>query len=106
MAAEIVLVEADARLPLVGQGAAEGDAEQPVLDALARVGVEFAFEPGRLRATATAKTVAPTGVEMEALAAVSVALLTVYDMCKAVDRAMEIGGVLLVSKTKSPTPPA
>ena len=68
---------------------------------LARVGVEFTFEPCRLRATATVKTVAPTGVEMEALAAVAVALLTVYDMCKAVDPAMEIGGVHLVSKTKS-----
>jgi cyclic pyranopterin phosphate synthase len=71
---------------------------------LARVGVDFAFEAGRLRATATAKTVAPTGVEREALAAVAVALLTVYDMCKAADPSMEIGGIHLVSKTKSPAP--
>ena len=42
----------------------------------------------------------PTGVEMEALTAVSVALLTVYDMCKAVDRSMEIGGVTLLEKRK------
>lgn len=41
-----------------------------------------------------------TGVEMEALVAVSVALLTVYDMCKAVDKKMEIGGIVLVEKTK------
>ncbi len=41
-----------------------------------------------------------TGVEMEALVAVSVALLTVYDMCKAVDKAMEIGEIVLVEKTK------
>jgi cyclic pyranopterin monophosphate synthase len=53
--------------------------------------------PG-LRATATVTVDAKTGVEMEALAAVSCALLTVYDMCKARDRAMEIGGVRLLSK--------
>jgi cyclic pyranopterin phosphate synthase len=41
-----------------------------------------------------------TGVEMEALVAVSVALLTVYDMCKAVDKSMEIGEIVLVEKTK------
>jgi cyclic pyranopterin phosphate synthase len=48
---------------------------------------------------AAAKTVGRTGVEMEALTAVSVALLTVYDMVKAADRAMEIQGVHLVEKT-------
>jgi cyclic pyranopterin phosphate synthase len=47
---------------------------------------------------ARARTVGRTGVEMEALTAVSVAALTVYDMCKAVDRAMEIGGVRLLAK--------
>jgi cyclic pyranopterin phosphate synthase len=49
---------------------------------------------------ATARTIGPTGVEMEALTAVSVAALTIYDMVKAVDKAMVIGGVRLVKKTK------
>ena len=47
---------------------------------------------------ATAETVGPTGVEMEALTAVQVALLTIYDMCKAVDRGMTINGVQLLEK--------
>ena len=55
--------------------------------------------PG-VRVRATAKVTARTGVEMEALTAVSVTLLTVYDMVKAVDRTMVIGNVRLVSKTK------
>lgn len=54
--------------------------------------------PG-LRVQATAKLTGKTGVEMEALTAVSVACLTVYDMAKAVDKAMEIGGVRLLEKT-------
>jgi cyclic pyranopterin phosphate synthase len=49
---------------------------------------------------ATARTIGPTGVEMEALTAVSVAALTIYDMVKAIDKAMVIGGVRLVKKTK------
>ncbi len=49
---------------------------------------------------AQVKSVGQTGVEMEALTAVSVALLTVYDMCKAVDKEMVIGGVKLLEKTK------
>jgi len=48
----------------------------------------------------TARTVAQTGVEMEALTGVVVALLTIYDMCKAVDRKMQIADVRLVKKTK------
>jgi cyclic pyranopterin monophosphate synthase len=55
--------------------------------------------PARIRIEATAKTVGPTGVEMEAMAAVAVAALTVYDMCKAVDRAMTIDRVRLVRKS-------
>ena len=47
-----------------------------------------------------ARTTAPTGVEMEALTAVSVAALTIYDMVKAVDKAMVIGDIRLVKKTK------
>jgi cyclic pyranopterin phosphate synthase len=48
----------------------------------------------------TAQTTAQTGVEMEALVGVSIALLTIYDMCKGVDRKMQIFGVRLISKTK------
>src|SRR5882762_3830688 len=51
--------------------------------------------------TCTARTVAQTGVEMEALTGVAIALLTIYDMCKAVDKKMEIAGVRLIKKTKS-----
>lgn len=49
--------------------------------------------------TATAKTNGPTGVEMEAMTAASVAALTIYDMCKAVDRGMSFGGICLLSKS-------
>ncbi|MCB5204108.1 cyclic pyranopterin monophosphate synthase MoaC [Neorhizobium sp. T786] len=54
--------------------------------------------PG-LRVTATAKLTGRTGVEMEALTAVSVACLTIYDMAKAADKGMEIGGIQLIEKT-------
>jgi cyclic pyranopterin monophosphate synthase len=50
----------------------------------------------------TARTVAQTGVEMEALTGVAVALLTIYDMCKAVDKEMQISNVRLIDKTKRP----
>jgi cyclic pyranopterin phosphate synthase len=50
--------------------------------------------------TCTARTVAQTGVEMEALTGVSIALLTIYDMCKAVDKKMQIADVRLIRKTK------
>jgi cyclic pyranopterin phosphate synthase len=56
-------------------------------------------EPPSVEITATAKVSAQTGVEMEALTAVSVAALTVYDMCKAVDKEMVITGVRLLKKT-------
>ena len=56
-------------------------------------------EPARLRVEATATITAKTGVEMEALSAVTVAALTVYDMCKAVDKQIRIDGVRLLSKT-------
>ena len=55
---------------------------------------------------AVARCVGRTGVEMEALTAVSVAALTVYDMCKAVDKGMRIGGIELVEKTKEAVPGA
>src|SRR6266705_748538 len=51
--------------------------------------------------TCTARTVAQTGVEMEALTGVAVALLTIYDMCKAIDKKMQISDVRLIRKTKS-----
>jgi cyclic pyranopterin monophosphate synthase len=54
----------------------------------------------RIVISASAKITAPTGVEMEALTAVTVAALTIYDMCKAVDKTMRITDVKLVSKTK------
>ena len=69
--------------------------------ALTRVALEFSLQegtPARVICTATAETVGPTGVEMEALTAVQVALLTVYDMCKAVDRGMTITEVRLLEK--------
>ena len=55
----------------------------------------------RIVITASAKIAAQTGVEMEALTAVSVAALTIYDMCKAVDKAMRITNIRLLSKTKN-----
>ncbi len=58
-----------------------------------------AAEPVRLRIKAIARITAKTGVEMEALTAVSVAALTIYDMCKAIDKAMTIDGIRLVQKT-------
>ncbi len=69
--------------------------------ALDHVGVEFELdEPGsRVRVSARAITRGPTGVEMEALTAVAVASLTVYDMLKAVDRGMTIDGVRLTLKS-------
>ena len=67
---------------------------------LTRVAVEFEVlsADNAVVCTATAETVGQTGVEMEALTAVQVALLTIYDMCKAVDRGMTINGVTLLEK--------
>ncbi|MBE7520513.1 MAG: cyclic pyranopterin monophosphate synthase MoaC [Thermoflexaceae bacterium] len=73
----------------------------PMCHPLAITGVTVELAPGgahRLHITATVRTTGKTGVEMEALTAVSVAALTVYDMCKAVDRAMRIEGVRLLEK--------
>jgi len=68
---------------------------------LTRVAVEFALvaRPAAVRCTATAEAVGRTGVEMEALAAVSAGLLTIYDMCKAADRGMSLHGIGLVEKS-------
>ena len=57
-------------------------------------------ERNRIVITASAKIAAQTGIEMEALTAVSLAALTIYDMCKAVDKKMLIGNIRLLSKTK------
>ena len=69
--------------------------------ALTSVVVDLELDPGRnaIDITATCKITDRTGVEMEALTAVSVAALTVYDMCKAVDRAMTIEAIRLVHKS-------
>jgi cyclic pyranopterin phosphate synthase len=66
--------------------------------ALSSATVDFDFEDKGLRVTATARTSGQTGVEMEALTAVQVALLTIYDMCKAVDRGMIMTDVHLLEK--------
>ena len=66
--------------------------------ALTHVAVEFELLASAVRCQVRAETTGPTGVEMEALTAVQVALLTVYDMCKAVDRGMTISGVRLLEK--------
>lgn len=68
--------------------------------ALTRVAVEFEVQEAEhaVLCRATAETVGPTGVEMEALTAVQVALLTIYDMCKAADRGMVISDVKLLEK--------
>ena len=72
--------------------------------ALTRIALAFQATPGSAKrassvyCTATVETVGPTGVEMEALTAVQVALLTIYDMCKAMDRGMTINDVKLLQK--------
>ncbi len=73
----------------------------PMCHPLAITGVKMDLarvEDGRLRIEARVKTTGKTGVEMEALSAVTIAALTVYDMCKAVDRGMRIEGVRLLEK--------
>lgn len=68
---------------------------------LSRVGVEFSInqDNSEITCTVTAETVGRTGVEMEALTATSVALLTIYDMCKAVDRGMTMHDIKLQEKS-------
>lgn len=68
---------------------------------LTKINVTARLVDGGVEISATVKCLGQTGVEMEALTAVSVALLTVYDMCKAVDKDMVIADVHLVEKTKS-----
>jgi len=66
--------------------------------ALDSVTLDFAFEEGALSATASARLTGKTGVEMEAMTATCVALLTIYDMAKAVDKGMVIEAVRLIAK--------
>ncbi len=67
---------------------------------LSHVDIEIAANAVGVEVKCTARTAAQTGVEMEALTGVSLALLTIYDMCKAVDKEMQISDVRLLSKTK------
>jgi len=69
---------------------------------LSHVDVSLSVGDASVEIVATVETVAPTGVEMEALTAVSVAALTVYDMAKAVDKGMTVTDVTLLEKTKEP----
>jgi cyclic pyranopterin phosphate synthase len=66
---------------------------------LTRVALDLDLDDTGVTATATTATDAKTGVEMEALTAISVALLTIYDMVKAVDKTMQIGDIRLIEKT-------
>ncbi|MEO6970926.1 MAG: cyclic pyranopterin monophosphate synthase MoaC [Chthoniobacterales bacterium] len=68
---------------------------------LSHVALDLTSRATAVAATCTARTTAQTGVEMEALTGVAVALLTIYDMCKAVDKQMRISDVHLVAKRKS-----
>ena len=67
---------------------------------LSNVAVDFEMASDAITAKCTARTTAQTGVEMEALTGAAVALLTIYDMCKAIDKEMEISEVRLIKKTK------
>ena len=67
---------------------------------LGQVSIDIVTSKDGAEVTCSADTVAQTGVEMEALVGVTVALLTIYDMCKAVDKSMRITDVKLISKTK------
>lgn len=66
---------------------------------LTRVAIDLVVDESGVTATATVATEGKTGVEMEALTAVTVTLLTIYDMVKAIDKGMTIGGVQLLTKT-------
>ena len=68
---------------------------------LSRIDVQATLQPSGVRVESEVRCVGHTGVEMEALTAVSVALLTIYDMCKAVDKQMIISKITLLEKTKT-----
>jgi cyclic pyranopterin phosphate synthase len=68
---------------------------------ITKLDVKAELKENGVAVSSFAKCIGQTGIEMEALTAVSVALLTIYDMCKAVDKKMKIGEIKLVEKTKS-----
>ena len=70
---------------------------------LSNIAIDFEITSDAIAAKCIARTTAQTGIEMEALTGTTVALLTIYDMCKAVDRKMEISEVRLVAKRKMRT---
>jgi cyclic pyranopterin phosphate synthase len=83
------------------QAAKRTDSLIPLCHQVPLSGLDIAWEfigPSQLHCTATARTQYVTGVEMEALTAVGIGLLTIYDMCKAIDRSMTIGGIQLMHK--------
>jgi cyclic pyranopterin phosphate synthase len=71
---------------------------------LYHVQVDFEFEPEAVAIRCEVRTIGRTGAEMEALAGVSIAALTIYDMCKAVDKTMRIGDLTLAHKSKAELP--
>lgn len=68
---------------------------------LSSIDVDVTVEEDGFKIASVVRSTGPTGVEMEALTAVSVAALTLYDMCKAIDKRMRIEGIRLIEKTKS-----
>ena len=71
----------------------------PIMISGCDISFEIDFENTKIIIRATTKTIGKTGIEMEALTAVSIAALTIYDMCKAIDREMIINNIMLVKKT-------
>jgi len=71
----------------------------PIMISGCDISFRIDFENAKIEITATTKTVGKTGIEMEALTAVSTAALTIYDMCKSVDREMVINNIMLVKKS-------
>ncbi|HEY8890794.1 MAG TPA: cyclic pyranopterin monophosphate synthase MoaC [Clostridium sp.] len=71
----------------------------PIMISGCDISFKIDFENTKIDITAITKTVGKTGIEMEALSAVSVAALTIYDMCKAIDRGMVISNIMLVRKS-------
>ena len=72
---------------------------------ITKIDVNAVLENSAVSVTSEVSCVGPTGIEMESLTAVSIALLTIYDMCKAVDKQMEIGEITLLEKKKTDIPP-
>ena len=71
----------------------------PIMISGCDISFKLDFENNKIEITGVTKTVGKTGIEMEALTAVSVAALTIYDMCKAIDKEMVINNIMLVKKT-------